>query len=238
MTNVLVKTCLACQGTWFREVTLHDFASWQEGGELEQISRMPMTILICLCGTPFRPPIGGVRGGRTPNHELWAFLNHFDSAERYQKSCHDLARYEKKVAPDLARRDRLEAVRRLAAALERKVGRLLAARDKRNKRGRHWCSPHRNMATKAKGRDWLALEAQKCGLTFDQARAIVDFIFAALTRSLKGGQSIHTPLGIFRIEERKPSHFRIRLGKLQKMNSQRKVVVFEPAWEKQGEDHV
>src|SRR5215471_3053647 len=82
-----IKTCLACGGTWFRQVVVdwprppgqQDAAG---GIPIRMIVHMPMTVLVCLCGTPFRPPIGGIRGGHTPNAEINHFFRSFESAER------------------------------------------------------------------------------------------------------------------------------------------------------------
>lgn len=226
--NLPLTICPACQGTWFREVTLNEFADRQVPYQPVQIDSMPMVILICLCGTPLSWSVGGIRGGRTPNYEISRFFRDLEGVERYLNACHDSKALVKGIAPDLFRRDCLEGIRRDAAVMERQVGRFLAAADRRDNRGRHWCAPRRNRATNGKGRDWLALEVQKCGFTFDQARAIVAAIFDAITSGLRLGEAVETPLGTFRVQEKKPTYFRVRWGKLQKMNRLRRVVVLEP----------
>jgi hypothetical protein len=65
-------TCLACGGEWFRDVSYHAFLpeeSWPIWPDLTgHASHMPMTVCVCLCGTPLNPEIGGLRGGKTPNY--------------------------------------------------------------------------------------------------------------------------------------------------------------------------
>jgi len=75
----------------------------------------------------------------------------------------------------------------------------------------------------------LALAVQKCGLTFDEARAVVGALFDAVTQRLQAGESVDTPLGKFFVEPRGEPYFRIRWWKLQKMNRKAKRVVFQPA---------
>ena len=127
MTNVLLRTCPACQGTWFREATLYEFGRGPYGAEPEQVSHMPMTVLICLCGTPLRPLVGGVRGGRTPNRELLQFRGNLERAERYRESRHNLSRHQQQAARRFATREGLLQVRITAADVERQIGRVLAS---------------------------------------------------------------------------------------------------------------
>lgn len=67
--------CQSCSGEWFFEASLNKYSnmySSMPGGDLNPLSQ-PQTIRICLCGEPFEPNIGGVRGGRTPNNILSEF---------------------------------------------------------------------------------------------------------------------------------------------------------------------
>jgi len=56
----------------------------------------------------------------------------------------------------------------------------------------------------------LAVAVHKCGLTFDEARAVVGAMFDAVTQRLKAGESVTTPLGEFCVEQRGEPYFRIR----------------------------
>jgi hypothetical protein len=64
-----LMTCLACRGTWFRQADYYQFLPeesiggyWTTGPDLVgKNSIIPMTIAVCLCGTPQTPNIGGVR---------------------------------------------------------------------------------------------------------------------------------------------------------------------------------
>jgi hypothetical protein len=75
-----ITACAACGGTWFREKTFYAFVperqelltlAWE--CEPGRVSRMPMTILVCLCGTRLRPRMGGLRGGYTPTRSWRSF---------------------------------------------------------------------------------------------------------------------------------------------------------------------
>ena len=87
--------------------------------------------------------------------------------------------------------------------------------------------PKREPASKAKGRDWLALEVQKCGLTFDEARAAVGAIFDSMVAMLQQGEWVETPLGEFQIKHRTKPYTRLRFGRLQTLHYQSKRVVFQ-----------
>jgi nucleoid DNA-binding protein len=232
-----IKTCLACGGAWFREVILDQFLTEDKeditlrwGCRVGRISTMPMTVLVCLCATPFFPPIGGVRGGNTPNLELCQFVNSFDGAERVQAFRKDWTPYEQEIVQDLVPKQESLAVINEVAALERRVGGLLAPREGiAIKRGGHWRVPKRNSASKAKGRDWLAIEVQKCGLSFDDARAAVGAIFDSMVESLQEGEWVETPLGEFQIRHRTKPYTRVRFGKVQTMHCHANRVVFEAA---------
>jgi len=97
MREIPLNICSACGGNWFREVDCYQFlreesvgsscASWPD--LVGRISPGPMTLLICLCGTPLAPLIGGVRGGRTPNLELVQFLDSLKDSLEWLKHHHD-----------------------------------------------------------------------------------------------------------------------------------------------------
>jgi len=121
-------------------------------------------------------------------------------------------------------------VRREVAELERRVGRLLAPREGTAiKPGGHWRVPKREPASKAKGRDWLAIEVQKCGLTFDEAREAVGAIFDSMVAALQAGEWVQTPLGEFQVRHRTPPYQRVRFKKVQTLHRQSKRVVFKAA---------
>ncbi len=232
MKQLPIKTCPYCGGTWFREVPLDRYLppdqqdltrAW--GSPTGAIGRMPMTVLVCLCGEPFRPPIGGIRGGHTPNAELSGFfksLGLVDRVEGFRKNWH-----EESIAQDFAPKQDVEVLRREASAMELRVGRLLEPRTCKDKKsGRHWQVPKRERASKSKGRDWLALELQKQGFTYDKAREVVDAIFGSMVDALQAGECVETPIGDFEIKRRTRPHHRVRFGKVQRMHVQPKRVVF------------
>src|ERR1017187_4104694 len=77
-----LNVCLACGGEWFRQGNSYEFqreetlSYFQETWPLlvGRLSKGIMTLLVCLCGSPLTPKIGGVRGGHTFNSELTALL--------------------------------------------------------------------------------------------------------------------------------------------------------------------
>jgi nucleoid DNA-binding protein len=232
MKQLPIKTCPACGGSWFREATLHVY--WSKGNpymtlEAYRANVMPMTVLICLCGTPFRQPLGGIRGGRTPNAEITKFMRSFDAVERRAKLCQDQGPVEQKVSEDLVRKDRLRELRRVATRAEKNIGRRLAPRENTEiKPGGHWRLSQREESTKSKGRDWLVRELQSKGLTFDEAKGVVAAMFDSIVDALKSGETVETPLGEFRVEKRTKAYHRIRLGKVQQLHRTPKKVVFKP----------
>jgi hypothetical protein len=99
MSQVFIRstcTCLACGGEWFREASHFAFFPVESLGSFwdtwpvltGQDSYIPMTVLVCLCGTPLDPEIVGLRGGRTPNRELNRFLESLAKAKKQLKENH------------------------------------------------------------------------------------------------------------------------------------------------------
>ena len=89
-----VQVCRACGGTLFMEAALHSFpdeASAARRGQPDSISVIPLSILICLCGTPLRPQVGGLHTGQI-QAELDRFFASFDSLQAYRTSHADHAR--------------------------------------------------------------------------------------------------------------------------------------------------
>ena len=231
MKHLPINTCPACGGSWFREVTLH--MRWKRKDlfllpVLSDASSMPMTVLVCLCGTPLRPQLGGVRGGHTPNAEINDFFRSFDKVEGRQRLREDHTAIERLVSEELTQKKNLHETARAVRRAEQKVSRRLAPRENaRMKRGGHWRLPQRPQVTKAIGRDWLARELQNKGLTFDEARDSVAAIIDGMVDALKRGESVETPLGEFRVVEPPKPHLRFRFRRLQKVNRKRKKVVFK-----------
>jgi hypothetical protein len=216
-----LKTCPACGGTWFQAVHPGRFlpleqalAARAQGNEAGCISQMQITVLVCLCGTPFRPSPSGVFGVDTWNAEIASFYESFACADRVENFRADWAPHERESVRDFVpKQDSLE-VCRAVSVLERWVGRLLAARDGRDsQRGGRWRVPKREAASKSKGRDWLALELQKCGLTYDEAREVLGAILDSMVEALREGEWEQTPIGEFQVKHRKPPYLRTRFGR-------------------------
>ena len=188
---------------------------------------MPQTILVCLCGTPVAPRLGGVRGGRTPNLELSQFVESLDQAQKVL----DKRRREKvkqKAAKPAARREQVQAVDTALAKVEWTLGQLQAGNTaERRSPGRTWRSPRRE--AESKGRDYLAVELQKRGFTFRKARRAVNAVWEVIQSALQRGEKVETPLGEFRLKEQPEPRKRLRFGRVQRLYRQRWKVVFEAA---------
>jgi hypothetical protein len=152
-----LKTCSACGGTWFRQADFFQF--WREellGGFwptwpdlVGQLSRMPMGIAVCLCGTSQLPNLGGLRGGRTPNREisrLWESLG-------WARQSSDGSAVLKIAEEQLAGRESLDVLAGRTKVLEKLAGRRLAENDRnrRSPRGRHWSPPVRQPCREERG---------------------------------------------------------------------------------------
>jgi nucleoid DNA-binding protein len=221
--TIPLQTCPACGSTWFREATFHQ---WPESSAARSLTMMPQTMLVCFCGTPAAPRLGGIRGGRTPNKEVNEFVRSLDRAKEILASRHREA--VKQQAADLgARRQQVQALNPALARVERTLGRLQARTNPQRKstRGRTWRLPQRQAPDP--GRDYLALELQKRGFTFRKAREVVNAIWESIQKALQHGETVETPLGRFRVVKQPAPRTRIRLGKIQRLYRQRKKVVFK-----------
>jgi nucleoid DNA-binding protein len=114
------------------------------------------------------------------------------------------------------------------------VGRMLAkqqrAAGKRKARGRNWQAPRRKSANRRgkSGRDWLALQLQKQGITFRQARAAVSAVLDAMREGLRRDGWIDTPIGEFEVHSRVRYPLeRTRFGRKQVLYA-RPTVIFTP----------
>jgi nucleoid DNA-binding protein len=192
---------------------------------------MPQTMLVCLCGTPVLPKLGGIRGGRTVNVELDQFHQSLDRVQDVLASRHREAVKQQAVEVS-ARRQSVEVFHTALARVERALGKLQARLTSKGKaRGRTWQVPRRQASSKSLGRDHLALELQKRGFTFQQAGEVVDVIWDSIKKTLQRGEAVETPLGRFEVKDRPEPRKRWRWGKLQRLCRQRKKVVFTAAKE-------
>jgi len=178
-----------------------------------------MTVLVCLCGTAFRPELGGVHAGHTPNAEINQFFESLACVDRQEGFRKDWFAHEQRMVQDFIPREDLRMLCREVAALERRVGRLIARQaGKSRKPGGRWRVPQRKPDSKAKRRDWLALEVQKRGLTYDEARAVVGAILDSMVAALQAGEWVETPIGEFRTKRRTKPYLRVRFGGVQTMH--------------------
>ena len=170
-----------------------------------------MTLLVCLCGRPLKPEIGGVRPGHTPNLELRQLLDSL-------KNCYARLNGDSLLAAaeaHLAKAESLQVLEGQLKALERRVGQRHAQRDSSRKspRGRYWAPPKRQPASAdVLTLDTLVIALQAIGLTARVAKKAVKAIFEAITNVLKDGGMVETPLGVFKSVRRPPERKLFRLG--------------------------
>jgi hypothetical protein len=226
-----LNVCPACGGDWFREVNYYEFlreetlaSIWPTWPALVgQLSKGIMTLLVCLCGSPLAPRIGGVRGG-TFNTELIALLA---SLPKVLDRLEDL-RTGRSVFAGLADQPASpEAFAALVARLQN-VEKVLARRL-RSGRGRPWRSPKRK--PRAKGRDQLVIAVeQRAGLTARKAKRVVTQFWTLMGRLIHRGEIVETPLGIFQTRsEERAQQTRTRWGKEQTLYRQERRIVFRPS---------
>ena len=223
------QTCLACGSTWFREATFHQWPAASSAGVMP-MTLMPQTMLVCLCGTPVAPRFAGVHGGKTANVEVVQFHQSLERVKNALSSRHREA-VQQKVEEVAAQRQPVKTLDTALARVERALGPWQSRiTSKKITRGRTW-QPPRRQAPKRIGRDHLALKLQIVGLTFDQARQVVDAIWESIKEALQRGEDVETSLGRFHVVERPEPRTRWRLGKMQRLYRQRKKVVFTAAGE-------
>jgi nucleoid DNA-binding protein len=227
--SIPLRTCLACGSTWFREATFHQWPAASSAGAMP-MTLMPQTMLVCLCGTPVQPSWGGIRGGRTANVESAQFYDSLERVKDVLASRHREA-VKQKAVEVAARRQPVKAFDTALTRVERELGTWQSRiTSKKITRGRTW-QPPRRQASKRIGRDHLALKLQIVGLTFRQARQVVDAIWESIKEALQRGEDVETPLGRFQVVERPKPKMRRLLGKWQRLYRRRKKVVFTAARE-------
>ena len=79
--------CEHCGGSHFAAVEFRQYAvghyASSPGGDLHAIGGMPQVIMVCICGWPKSPNIGGIRGGRTASGEVASFLDSLRKAQAF-----------------------------------------------------------------------------------------------------------------------------------------------------------
>jgi nucleoid DNA-binding protein len=223
--SIPLQTCAACGSTWFREATFYQRQDSSAGETPTTL--MLQTILVCLCGAPVPPRLGGGRGGWTPNLELSQFLK---SLKRAQKVLDECRREEVKqqAAKPAARREQVQALDTALAKVEWTLGQLQAGNTAARKSpGRTWRSPGPKVPRS--GRAYLAWELQKRGFTFREARRVVSAIFESIQEELQRGAVVETLFGQFRVVGRPVPRTRWRLGRIEWLYRRRKKVVFKAA---------
>jgi nucleoid DNA-binding protein len=240
MREIPLKTCPACGGDWFREADYYRFLREERVNSIcptwpnmvGQLSMAPMTLLVCLCGTPLRPEIGGVRGGYTSNRELMQFLGGLENSHAWLTDHYDGDLVLAAAEAYLANMESIQALTDHLKALERRAGLRIAQQtpSRKSPRGRYWATPKRKPASgDVLTLDTLVIALQEIGLTARVARKAVKAIFEGITNWLKDGGIAETPLGVFKSVRRPAESEFFRLGRSCKFNTQRKRVVFRPS---------
>jgi hypothetical protein len=236
-----LKICSACGGSWFREADFYKFRreetvgliwlGWPKLKLVGQDSLGAMTLLVCLCGSPLRPSISGLKdGGRELKSNLAQLLENLESCHARLKERHDrdsvlTAARENQVT--------LQSCQLLAdqlKALERLAGPRTAQQNpsRKSPRGRYWAPPTRKPASKSGVLtvDTLVIALQQIGLTARVAKTAVKTIFASIIQWLQDGGTAPTPLGIFTVVHRSKERPLFRLGRWMKFYTKPKKVVF------------
>jgi nucleoid DNA-binding protein len=230
------EVCAACGSTWFRKA---EFSAYEpsQGSVLppkrlapwviawQAVFRMPLSILVCLCGAPVRPVLSGGAESRTGRAERNQLSKDF---ERRANLGEHIPVGQRRTYVDDLLPARLPDLSARVRKLEKAIGRTMAETDPARGTivGRHWKPPFRKPTG---ARDWLAIELQKRGFAFRKAREIVTSIFDCMRESLRRGEHVETPLGTFEWAFRKrPGQTRIRFGRKQILFRNYKWVVFVP----------
>jgi nucleoid DNA-binding protein len=240
MREIPLKTCPDCAGDWFREADYYAFLreeslGWRTGPDLVgQLSLAPMPLLVCLCGAPLKPEIGGVRGGRTANLELAQLLVSLENCHAWLKDHHDENLVSAGAEALLAKAEAFQALAGQVKALERLAGRRIAQQtsSRKSPRGRYWAPPKRKPASgDVLTLDTLVIALQEIGLTARDGKKAVKAILDAIIKWLQDGGMVTTPLGIFKVVRRPPERTLTRLGQQRTFNTKPKRVAFRPSRE-------
>jgi nucleoid DNA-binding protein len=230
-----LKTYPGCGGSWFRiadfyrfyrEETIGNF--WETWPDLVgQASLMPMKIAVCLCGAPQMPNIGGVHWGHTPNAEISRL---YESIQGAQQSLNGSAVSEL-ASGSLAGKSDLSTLAERMKLLDKKMGKRVAQEDLKRKspRGRYWAPPVGKPAAgndRVLDRRGLAMDLQKCGFKFREARAIVQAILGSMLEELQAGGRVKLDIGTFSIARRPAPKKLQRFHRVVTVNQQSKRVVF------------
>ena len=210
LARIPLRTCLVCGGNWFREGDFYEFlreeavgSFWPTWPELVgQKSPGPMTLGICLCGSPWTPLLGGVRWGRTPNQLVHNLMKSLEGALEANDDAALSAATE-----EWARQDAYAVLRRRVKVVERAI-----ARRRRPGPGRPWALPKR--PADARGRDQLVLAVEQRGFTARQAKKAVAAFWKAMAKGVVEDKFLLTPIGVFTVERRQRLR-RQRFGHIQ-----------------------
>ena len=194
--RIPLRTCPACGSSWFCKSSPERYSCTGE-----QISKVHVELLVCLCGTPLEPEFGGVAPSATVARELDALEGSFQAAAAAIAAGHDSSAVAQLAEAELMQKAALEKAAEEASRIERAIGRALA-REKKAPRGRHWRMPVRKPS--AGMRDQMAWALQEKSFTFRESRQIVRCVLDAMGKALLAGEEVETPFGILTQTEAPP----------------------------------
>ncbi len=179
----------------------HCGSEWFYGRVFVGVEGVQHRVIICLCGMPQQPVIGGVRGGRTPNRTILSFDRDFKRTQRIAT-----------VTKDKLARKEWESVTQRLVAVAKAIDDRLRRRRMRRQAGKK--VPVSKRAAAGSGKDLLVVALQQsCGLTFDRARDAVNGIIKIWIDNLSERRPIQTPLGWIGVRSAPKARFEKRFGK-------------------------
>lgn len=80
-------TCPSCGGEWFSPLTFSRYSgrgyASSPGADMHEISAMPQTVRVCLCGQIYQPNLSGIRG-RIASGEIESFTSSINAANDFR----------------------------------------------------------------------------------------------------------------------------------------------------------
>jgi len=230
-------TCPFCGSTWFRVVDVNRYLPQEPTNpwELNQqrlLNRTHPRLLVCLCGAPRKPVVGGALSSQAIE-EVVSFKNGLAGALAEVKSSRrDFEEALKSWVENPLTEDRLDAA---AARLRRAEEMVLWEQKKADPKEvvgarKPWKEIDREPeAQGALGRDDLVLALQEKGFTYRMARLLVKVILEECLLELRRRYELETPFGVLSIATAPKQREHGAFGRLVKTYKKNLWVRFRPA---------
>jgi hypothetical protein len=230
-------TCPFCGSTWFREVAVNRYLPQEpaypwELDEQEALNRTHPRLLVCLCGAPRKPVVGGALSSQAIE-EVVSFKNGLAGAlAEIKSSRRDFEEALKSWVENPLTEDRLDAA---AARLRRAEEMVLWEQKKADPKEvvgarKPWKEIDREPeAQGALGRDDLVLALQEKGFTYRMARLLVKVILEECLLELRRRYELETPFGVLSIATAPKQREHGAFGRLVKTYKKNLWVRFRPA---------